>query len=693
MPSSGTGNSSPSRALRRGGGHGATVFLAVATVLLTAGAVLRLPGLAGQVDLVSPKDPYVRLDRAITAEFGMQHPVVWIIEARRGTVWTPPMLARVQALTREVFTIPGSIGTDVVSLASPNLRDLRVTADTLQPTYLMGKVPKTPAALAALRQRVENDPNYHGTLVSEDGTAAMVVANFRDDADFHAVAAAALALRKRYSDGEAAVYVTGAPVLGALVPRAARPVAAGTVLILGVGLALLAAVAGTRATLAATLAVALACLWTAGALSILGNVVLPWTAYALPSTAVVAVAAATAGRDSWRTRFKVALALGMGFVAFGVVAGGPAAAFGAAGAAGCAAGVLLGGYLAPAPAGSHAALAVSQARMRLGAVLLVGVAVLGLPRLHSAFGLFGYGARYLPRQAAADLYALERHFPPPTILAIRFRGQPGFVTAPAVLEAFDGLAGAVRSDPAVVRVLSLADVVKMVHRAFHGNRQEFLVIPKDRGLIARYLALAYSPGFRRFVDRAFTRAAFWVYLSSDSPTVVSRVLGRLQAQLAAHPVPGTEVDLIGGSGAVVLVAARAARSLATGAGVLVLVAAIGVGLLCGARRGAGALLGGLVAGTVAAGACGWLAVPIDLVSLPCLIATVAAGTAFGALGNTSTLMPTFTAMALLAFGASFAGANVTGKLLAALLGALAVAGLVTPTAEPRKQDRAVVPDP
>src|SRR5512143_1177135 len=60
-----------------------------------------------RVSMVAADDPYVTLDREITAEFGMQNPVVWIIEADNGTVWTPALLGRIQALTRDVMTIPG----------------------------------------------------------------------------------------------------------------------------------------------------------------------------------------------------------------------------------------------------------------------------------------------------------------------------------------------------------------------------------------------------------------------------------------------------------------------------------------------------------------------------------------------------------------------------------------------------------
>jgi predicted RND superfamily exporter protein len=337
----------------------------------------------------------------------------------------------------------------------------------------------------------------------------------------------------------------------------------------------------------------------------------------------------------------------------------------------------VGALLRPAPRALHYSRAI-----RLAVLVLVALAVVGTTRLRTSLGLFGYGMRYLPGAATADLHVLERHFPPPTALAIRFRGAPGFVESPDVLKAFDGLTGAVRGDPAVVRALSLADLVKLVHRAFNDNRAEFNAIPNDRGLIARYLALAYSPGFRTFVDRAFTRSALWVYLASDQPADLGRVLAKLEAQLAAQPVPSAQVDLVGGDAAVILATARVMRRLAAGTAVFLLLGAAGIAVLCGARLGVTSLAGGVVTTALASGAFGWFGVPLDLVSLPSLMGAAATGTVFGVLVSPAALLLALAGMALLALIGSFAGANLLAVIAAVVLGAPALAGLLLADSPP-----------
>ncbi len=749
MPSSVAG--SESLLAVRGRNHRllAALLVAVATLTLGAAAWLHLPQPGEIVQLIPADDPIVRTDREITAEFGMQNPVVWVVAARAGTVWTREHLARVQALTREVFTIPGVIAPDVMSIASPNVRDFRVTEEMLEPIYLMGQVPETAEAVDALRRKVEGDPNYHGTFVSLDGRAAMIVADFRVEADAEKIARAALALRDKYRDAQTDVYTAGAPVLGAIVPAYAPVPGVAAAALLLAGLVVLAVTCGMRAALTGALAVLLATVWTAAALLALDVAVLPWSAYGLLPVIFAAAAFAATGTTSWRARAPVALGFALGFTALALLVEPPARALGAAGAIGMLAAWVAAGAArvlvfppwakSPPPpvfqrgglracekihagadrnSGRRAGAVLPPSRLRLpypattlegwstapprgilsralgvlissswsphvasrstwrvAAAFLVLLTLPGLVWLHPSFALFGYGVRYLPAAAAADLRAIARHFPPPSALAIRVRGEPGFIKSPEVLRAFEGVTAAALRDPAVVRALSLADLVKIVNRAFHENRPEYAVIPDDAPMIGRYLALAYSPGFRHFVDRAFTRSAIWIYLSTDNAADLARVRTAVERQLAAQPVPDAEVDPIGGDGAVVLLTARVVRALEIAALVTLFLAAVVIAILRGAGTGVRALGGGLLGGACTAGAFGWIGIPADLVSLPFVMAAAVAGSAAAALGQLQAVSLALTAMAALTLS-MFAA---TGNLLAAVVGCSLLAPVLAAT--------------
>ncbi|HWP65683.1 MAG TPA: hypothetical protein VNO26_07210, partial [Candidatus Limnocylindria bacterium] len=262
--------------------------------------------------------------------------------------------------------------------------------------------------------------------------------------------------------------------------------------------------------------------------------------------------------------------------------------------------------------------------------LVVAGAALGVARLDVRLDIAGYGLRYLPSPARDDLAAMARYLPPPQSFAIRVRGEPGFVTRPDVLGAFARITAAAREDPAVRAASSLADLVARVHRVFNDDRPELERVPDDRALIGRYLALAYSPGFRRFVDRPLATAAIWVDLDSTAPSDALRVHRLLTDALAAHPVPQATVDPPAGDAMALVRSMRAVVALArAGVGVLAL-SAIGLVPLLGAIGAAHALAVAALSTAAAAGCLGWVGGALDLVTVPGLLAVAVAGLLGGA---------------------------------------------------------------
>jgi hypothetical protein len=417
---------------------------------------------------------------------------------------------------------------------------------------------------------------------------------------------------------------------------------------------------------------------------------LPWTAYAVPYAAALAAGAALPSREqlAWRSRGLLAAALAGGFACMGLFLAAPIRSFATAGAAASVFAMAASGCCAPSSRGRRpmkptptaallgAALGGAARTWRLGAAVLVGGALLGLPHVRTSLGMAAYGQRYLPGSEGQDLRAIAQYFPPPTEFAIRIRGAARFVASPAVLHAFDNVVVPLRAEPSVVSAMSVADLVKLVHRAFNNDDPSFAVIPDDAGLIARYLALAYSPGFRRFVDRALATAAIWIQVGSDDPARLEHILARVRAQLAAQPVPDAEVDLIGGDGARVLLMATMLRALALAAGVWAASATALIAILCGRRAALRAALGGVAASAAMGGSCVWLGLPLDLVSAPLLVAVTAAGSGLAVLSGSGETVH-WRALALALMLAALPGL-LSGCAGAQLLGSAGLAlGIVT----------------
>jgi len=599
-----------------------TLAALVATIALAAAAWLRRDE-PGSAALTEPAPALDSVRDEVVAQFGMERALVWLVEPRSGNVWTREGLARVAALTRDVIAIPGVVATDVISIASPNMRDLRVSEEGLEPVYLMSEPPADDGAAQALRSRVERDPSYAGNLVTRDGRAGVVVANFASDADATAIARAALSVRDRYRDRETDVWVVGEPVLALTAPPAARVVLPGLLLALALGGAAAVAALGLRAALLAALAAGLACTWASLALVAL-RAASPWSVIAAPPTAALAAALTLTGRGAPRRLLAIFPALAVGGAAFAAVAGAPAAAAGIAIVAGTA--FAFGAAYVVSPGTSTVphlpARLRSPAIRRLAAAatcVALALAAAGLPRLVADYGLPGYGERYLPGTAGDDVRALARLFPPPSTFVVRLRGESGFVARPDVLNAMSDIGETLRRDPAVRDVQSLSDVVKRVHRAFNDDLPEFAVIPDDRALNARYLVLAYSPLFRRFVDRSLSQTALWVLVDGRRTADLERVRAELAAALAAHPLADVAIDPIVGDGRNTVAMAAAARRLARAGFVLVLVLAAGAA--AGSRAATGVAAASVAAALAGAGLLGWLGLPVDLLAAALLVAS------------------------------------------------------------------------
>jgi predicted RND superfamily exporter protein/photosystem II stability/assembly factor-like uncharacterized protein len=105
--------------------------------------------------------------------------VIIALRAREGDIWRPSFLARLEALTDDVFFLPGVDRRTVTSLWTPNTRYFEITeegmlADDVVPSHVLPDRLDEPA-IAQIRDNVIKG-GFVGRLVSKDYTAAMVTA-------------------------------------------------------------------------------------------------------------------------------------------------------------------------------------------------------------------------------------------------------------------------------------------------------------------------------------------------------------------------------------------------------------------------------------------------------------------------------------------------------------------------------------
>jgi predicted RND superfamily exporter protein len=113
---------------------------------------------------------------------------------------------------------------------------------------------------------------------------------------------------------------------------------------------------------------------------------------------------------------------------------------------------------------------------------------------------------------------------------------------PLMLRGIEGLQRELEKDPRVGKTFSVVDYVKRINRVLHNDDPAFDRIPDSPEEVGQYLFLfgtsAKPSDLDNVVDYPFQKANLLLQLKSWDAGVMRDVIGRTEAYLAAHPLPG-----------------------------------------------------------------------------------------------------------------------------------------------------------
>lgn len=251
------------------------IFVAVLAVL-----TLALGWFAWQVeirtvfaDLLPQKHPYVTVHERFKETFGGSNVVSIMVEVEQGDVFTRPALAKVQAITNALSYVDGVNTTQIISLATRKLREIRSSTAGIDSRPLMHPdLPANDQELEALRAAVLKNPLVYGSYVSFDLKAALVTVDFYDQKiEYSKVFAQIREIADKYSGDGATVRVVGDPVLYGWVAHYVPETLHILLATIGALVSLLFVVARTiRGTLLPLLAGFTSAVWALGAARLLG---------------------------------------------------------------------------------------------------------------------------------------------------------------------------------------------------------------------------------------------------------------------------------------------------------------------------------------------------------------------------------------------------------------------------------------
>src|SRR5438094_444233 len=185
--------------------HRWTVLAAVlATTVLLGRAATHLR-VEVDPDRQLPQDhPFIQTLNDVHRIFGDKNLVVVGLFPHDGHVFTPAFLTKLAEVTERIRRIPGANQALLQSLAAPQVKAIRGTADGMEVERVMETPPADMADAEEVRRRAFSNEAYVGTLVSADGSAAAVQASFEltpETPGYRHLHGAVLAALKAADDG------------------------------------------------------------------------------------------------------------------------------------------------------------------------------------------------------------------------------------------------------------------------------------------------------------------------------------------------------------------------------------------------------------------------------------------------------------------------------------------------------------
>ena len=160
--------------------------------------------------------PYLKLNARFGEVFGTGGSgVVIAVKAKKGDIFNQKTLTTIKNITEEVELWDEVYRVLTVSMASNSTKVSKALAKgEIQIEALMfPNVPQNEQEMTDLKKNIFSNPSYNGILVSEDGTAALVLTEMKENITYQKMFTKLRALQTKYSDDDTSIHIVGFPML------------------------------------------------------------------------------------------------------------------------------------------------------------------------------------------------------------------------------------------------------------------------------------------------------------------------------------------------------------------------------------------------------------------------------------------------------------------------------------------------
>jgi len=583
----------------------------VLTLLVTALAIHQARTLRIIIDpntMLPQSHPYVETANRVEKLFGTKDIAIIGITPKTGDVYQPDVLRKVQQVTAALAQSPGVVKENLLSLTARRAKNIIGTAEGMEVRPLVTTIPETPQQMAALKQALHNNPAYLNSIISLDERTAVIIVSFKNGkGGFRGMMDTANKAVDQVRDDTVDIAIGGLPsFLSRIEIYSERMKFLLPMAILLVGLILFEAFRSFQGMILPLVTAILAVAWGLG---VMGAAGVPMDVFnATTPILILAVAAGHAVQllkryyeeyyqildshthitpgeanrlavvESLAKSGPVMMVAGMvaalGFFSLMVFEITTVRTFGIFTGMGILAALTLEMTFIPALRSllkppsekdrqlekrvriwdmivSKIAEQTIHHRRRVFAVtgVLIVIGLIGMSQVvtnNSTKSYFSPDADFMRE----DKF-LNAHVGGTNTLSLLIEGhEDDAIKDPKVLQAMDEIQNFLNQQPHVGKTLSLADFIKRMNQAMHGDDPAFYTIPTDSNLVSQYLLL-YSmsgePGdFDTYVDYNYRMANMTAYLKVDSSAYIETLVPKVRA-FAAEKLGDRATLHIGGS--------------------------------------------------------------------------------------------------------------------------------------------------
>jgi predicted RND superfamily exporter protein len=160
--------------------------------------------------------PYLGLHARFSQVFGSGASGVAIaLKANEVDIFTQSILSKLQKMTNEIELWDEVYRVLTVSIASRSTKVVKALAkgNIKIESLMWPEIPKNHEEQALLKKHIFSDPAHKGTLVSRDGTAALILTEFKENISYEQAFRLLRQLAQEYTDDETSVHIVGFPQL------------------------------------------------------------------------------------------------------------------------------------------------------------------------------------------------------------------------------------------------------------------------------------------------------------------------------------------------------------------------------------------------------------------------------------------------------------------------------------------------